>query len=450
MRIPAVETRASNAGQWVWSLLFFGVFFVAFLFALFGPKAGWIPALVTGVLCAFALKWVISVACDASGLARFGDAWLDLDGSAAPGRPLRATVHYDKGVGGLSRLMVTLECWTCDWRGVKQERLHFARAVAAVTRVGHAAQASIQLDVPVHAPASRTPPALRAEPDRSFAGTPLRKDERFTLWELTVASGTREHVGVGRRFFVPVGEEDASARVRAVVDGDAPARPARRPSLLPIAALVVANLVPLAGVLQFGWQVRDVVMLYWMENLIIGAYNVLRILTLKGERFDALQDKGAGPGPAVPRLGYALFFAVHYGGFCAGHGTFLLMFFFDKPAFGFVPPVLETLGGYLRDPAIVIALLAMIASHGVSFVRHHIVGGERERLEVGTLFLRPYGRVVVTHVVVLAGGMLIMGARQPLGFLLLLVALKTILDLSSHWWEHTGARSGRAASASSS
>jgi len=449
MRIAAVETRASNAREWVWSLVFFGVFFGAFLLSVFGRKAGWIPALVAGVLAAFALGWVISVARNARSMSRYGDAWLELDAPAVPGQPLRATVHYEKGVGGLSRLIVTLECWTCDWRGVKLERLRYAREVAAVARVGLAAEASLRLDIPGDAPPSHTPPALRAELDRSFAGTPVRKSDRFTIWELTVASGTLKQIGVGRRFFVPVGEEDASARILTVAV-DAPTLPASRPAALPIVALVIANLIPLAGVLHFGWKIRDVVMLYWMENVIIGAYNVLRILTLEADGFRTRPEDRAGPWHVVPRLGYSLFFSVHYGMFCAGHGVFLLMFFFDKPDFGFVPPVLETLGGYLREPAVVIALLALLASHGISFVRHHVVGGERDRLEVGALFLRPYGRVVVTHVAVLAGAMLIMEARQPLGFLVLLVGLKTVLDLSSHWWEHSGARSGPAASASSS
>ncbi|MGI9247995.1 MAG: DUF6498-containing protein, partial [Woeseiaceae bacterium] len=52
-----------------------------------------------------------------------------------------------------------------------------------------------------------------------------------------------------------------------------------RPSSI---ALVLANLVPLAGVLLFDWQVFDVLMLYWAENVIIGVINVLRMGVCRG------------------------------------------------------------------------------------------------------------------------------------------------------------------------
>ena len=42
-------------------------------------------------------------------------------------------------------------------------------------------------------------------------------------------------------------------------------------------ALVLANLVPLAGVLLWEWSVSSVVILYWFENVVIGVVNVLRM-----------------------------------------------------------------------------------------------------------------------------------------------------------------------------
>ena len=34
--------------------------------------------------------------------------------------------------------------------------------------------------------------------------------------------------------------------------------------------LIAANLVPLYGVFQWGWKVGDILILYWIENVIIG------------------------------------------------------------------------------------------------------------------------------------------------------------------------------------
>ena len=61
----------------------------------------------------------------------------------------------------------------------------------------------------------------------------------------------------------------------------------------------------------------------------------------------------------------------------------------------------------------------------------------------------PYSRVVVLHVTVLVGGFLADSLGAPLGALILLIVLKTVIDLLAHLREHRKAqmRSGPAASA---
>ena len=48
---------------------------------------------------------------------------------------------------------------------------------------------------------------------------------------------------------------------------------------------------------------------------------------------------------------------------------------------------------------------------------------------------QPYGRVVVLHLAILGGGFLIMALKSPTAGLVLLVVLKIILDVRSHWKE---------------
>ena len=45
-----------------------------------------------------------------------------------------------------------------------------------------------------------------------------------------------------------------------------------------VVALVAANAIPLAGVLWFGWNVWTILIVYWLENGIVGVYNVLKML----------------------------------------------------------------------------------------------------------------------------------------------------------------------------
>jgi hypothetical protein len=44
-------------------------------------------------------------------------------------------------------------------------------------------------------------------------------------------------------------------------------------------ALILANLVPLAGVLFWDWDIFNIVVLYWFENVIIGGINILKMPT---------------------------------------------------------------------------------------------------------------------------------------------------------------------------
>ena len=86
---------------------------------------------------------------------------------------------------------------------------------------------------------------------------------------------------------------------------------------LSIGALIGANLLPFFGIFLFDWDVRYIVVLYWIENLVVAFYNILKMAVLKT---DQAEDK-AGKLFIIP------FFCIHYGGFCAVHGFFLIHFF---------------------------------------------------------------------------------------------------------------------------
>ena len=43
-------------------------------------------------------------------------------------------------------------------------------------------------------------------------------------------------------------------------------------------ALILANAVPILGVLFLGWTVFPLVLVYWLENAVIGGFNVAKML----------------------------------------------------------------------------------------------------------------------------------------------------------------------------
>lgn len=185
--------------------------------------------------------------------------------------------------------------------------------------------------------------------------------------------------------------------------------------------LVVANLVPLAGVFFLGWRVFDVLMLYWVENVVIGVINVLRMAVCHGRSKWFLM----------------VFFAVHYGFFCFGHLAALIGLFGDSLSvtnawdYFFAAPVAGGLGAHWQTMQWV-AAACIAASHLFSYFSNFIAAGEYRRTTVNTLMMRPYGRIVVLHVSIILGAALIEWLGSPVAMLVVLVAAKTGLDLRYH------------------
>ena len=208
-------------------------------------------------------------------------------------------------------------------------------------------------------------------------------------------------------------------------------KPEARAAEKPVSAwvLVAANLVPLAGVLLWGWDVFPLLLLFWMENVVIGVLNVAKMLS--ADPHDAALWAG--------KLFIVPFFCVHYGMFTAGHGALLLSLFGGKsyPVSGFSPlePALRAAADY--ELWLPIAVLA--GSHVFSFFWNYFHRGEFRRARVIELMVKPYGRIIVLHVTIILGGFGAMALGSPIWALLLLLALKIGLDLRAHVKEHSPA-----------
>lgn len=193
-----------------------------------------------------------------------------------------------------------------------------------------------------------------------------------------------------------------------------------------VAALVAANLVPLVGVLVLGWDVLTILVLYWLENGMVGLFNIGRMLLAAGP---AQAPAGRGPvlSGTLGKLVLISFFTLNYGIFWAVHGVFV----FNLPLIG---------GGAVGDTPVgdllVVGALALATSHGASFILNYLGRGEYRRTTPERLFLTPYGRLVVLHLTIILGGLLVGLVGGNLYLVALLVLLKTSLDLVLHLREH--------------
>ena len=187
--------------------------------------------------------------------------------------------------------------------------------------------------------------------------------------------------------------------------------------------LVLANLVPLFGAIFLGSSLFSVIFIYWLENVIVGIFNIFRMSIAEGK--DGKEMKIGGTNKIAPKSFLIFFFIMHYGIFTLVHGIFVFTLF------GW--------SGDLDFQAIALAAGSIFISHLVSNLINFIGKGEYKMVSSGSLFMQPYKRVLVLHFVILFGGFaasLFLGLGMNIFPLVILIVIKIIIDLWMHNSEH--------------
>jgi hypothetical protein len=212
-----------------------------------------------------------------------------------------------------------------------------------------------------------------------------------------------------------------------------------------VVALILANLIPLVGVLWFGWDVWGILIIYWLENGIYGLFNVLKMRRaegaeddsplaaaetrrrLNGFRVNGRPASGTGKAALIP------FFIMHYGIFWVVHGIFVLLLpLFAATGADGAPDF----GSTLNPLGILLVVVCLFISHGLSYRLNYIGRGEYLRTTAAQQMFAPYGRLVVLHVTIIFGAVLIGMTGAPVAAIVVLVLLKIVLDLGLHLAEH--------------
>ncbi len=186
---------------------------------------------------------------------------------------------------------------------------------------------------------------------------------------------------------------------------------------MPTTLLIIAfNLVPLAGMWLYDWQSFDLIFLYWMENVVIGAFTVLRMVVRPYSHVIEV----------VPLFFFAPFFTFHYGMFCYVHGLFIISLFGnDLPDSN---NLLESAMLVLDTPGMLLALLSLVALQASDWLRDTVKQGLGSE-GVKELMVAPYRRIVVLHVVIIGSGFALTALGDPWIGLVALVVVKTLSDL---------------------
>lgn len=159
-----------------------------------------------------------------------------------------------------------------------------------------------------------------------------------------------------------------------------------------IIPLVLANLMPILGVLFFNWDISALLTLYWMENFVIGFLNIKKMQLAVG---DPKYDSGnlvinRQPAGNFPQIALIPFFIFHYGMFTLVHGVFVLAMF-----------------GLPKVPfySLILSIISLYLSHSYSLKTNYI--GKKEYLRVSSQrqMFNPYNRILVMHLTIVFGAL---------------------------------------------
>lgn len=184
----------------------------------------------------------------------------------------------------------------------------------------------------------------------------------------------------------------------------------------------IANVVPIIGVLFFQWSVFSILLAYWLENIVIGFFQFLKMRRAT-MNYPVNERNSLVPGPLRPvkpaeRMVMPIFFLVHFGIFSFVH-LGLLRALVARPQ-----------DSQNFTLSILCSLVPFFIIYGKSYVQEYILPKEYEKVPMARLMFSAYPRVVVMHLVILIGAfpvMLLTGISPK--FSLLLILLKIVVDV---------------------
>ncbi len=192
--------------------------------------------------------------------------------------------------------------------------------------------------------------------------------------------------------------------------------------------LVLSNLITIFLAVAFNWSVMIILWTYWLQSVIIGFFNFLRILTLKDFSTESYLSNGK-PLLSIQaaKFGSAVFFVFHYGFFHLVYAVFLSGFSFASAIFS---------GTIFFD-------FGFVVLGGIIFFFNHLFSflyfrnkPKKIKPNLGKIMMFPYARIIPMHLTIIFGGIFLATGIGSAFVVVLFLSLKTLADLIMHSVEH--------------
>jgi len=191
--------------------------------------------------------------------------------------------------------------------------------------------------------------------------------------------------------------------------------------------LIVANLVPVYGVLFLGWNAREVFIVYCFETIIIGFFTLLKLAITGVIRKTDVWEYG-GNITKQPFWLFMLFFLVHYGMFVA----IQMSLFFAFSGIG-KDDNISIFNFFSKWPELItnetyIMLGVFIVSYAFRNITEFILSGEYRTASLRFLMFQPYGRIFIQQFTVLLGS-IFLGFGAGKIFIIIFAGIKIAFEI---------------------
>lgn len=188
---------------------------------------------------------------------------------------------------------------------------------------------------------------------------------------------------------------------------------------------LIIDLLPIYGVIAWGWNAVPLVMLYWMENVVAGVMTIPR-LVISGASYG-----GFG---LLAGAGLSVFFVFHYGLFCMVHGTFLVVLAsFGEPDALLDAPLGDIFGifrfGLASGLHVDWMIYAVAVFQFLVFLWEFIIKGEWKNTNPMVEMFAPYSRIIVLHFGIFAGAAALFAFGQPMIGILALIIFRAVYGI---------------------
>ncbi len=190
--------------------------------------------------------------------------------------------------------------------------------------------------------------------------------------------------------------------------------------------LIFSNLAIILFAIIDGLSLLEVLWIYWIQSVIIGIFNFIKILSLKDFSTEGFrQGNKQVEVTNAAKISTAIFFLFHYGFFHLIYAVFL----------GSGLPSLFGGAQSIQPNYLILSAIIFLANYTVEFI--YYMRDREPKPNLGAMMFAPYPRIIPMHLTIIFAGFVGAGAgifsiESGLAVIIFFTLLKTVVDVITH------------------